>query len=83
MSHEFLRPTRMEVDLGRLRSNYRETKKLVDGATRMMLFYKISLPLTYPALITVSKLHFFAALSGSRLELLSHRVPSQELGHAL
>jgi ABC-type glycerol-3-phosphate transport system permease component len=38
-----------------------EEAAIVDGATRMMLFYKISLPLTYPALITVSILTFFDA----------------------
>lgn len=38
-----------------------EEAALMDGASRMMLFYRISLPLTYPALITVAILTFFDA----------------------
>lgn len=38
-----------------------EEAAIMDGATRAMLFYRISLPLTYPALITVSILTFFDA----------------------
>ena len=38
-----------------------EEAALMDGASRMMLFYRISLPLTYPAMITVAILTFFDA----------------------
>lgn len=38
-----------------------EDAALIDGASRMALFYRISLPLTYPAIITVSIITFFDA----------------------
>ncbi len=38
-----------------------EEAALMDGASRMMLFYRISLPLTYPAMVTVAILTFFDA----------------------
>jgi multiple sugar transport system permease protein len=38
-----------------------EEAALIDGASRMALFYRISLPLTYPAIITVSIVTFFDA----------------------
>lgn len=38
-----------------------EEAAIMDGASKMMLFYKISLPLTYPAMVTVAILTFFDA----------------------
>lgn len=36
-----------------------EESAVIDGASGMMVFYRINLPLTYPALITISILNFF------------------------
>ncbi|MBA7530085.1 Diacetylchitobiose uptake system permease protein DasC [subsurface metagenome] len=38
-----------------------EEAAVIDGASRTMLFFKISLPLTYPAMITVAIITFFDA----------------------
>jgi multiple sugar transport system permease protein len=38
-----------------------EEAAIMDGASKMMLFYRISLPLTYPAMVTVAILTFFDA----------------------
>lgn len=38
-----------------------EEAAVIDGASRMMLFFKISVPLTYPAMVTVSIITFFDA----------------------
>ena len=40
-----------------------EEAAIVDGASRTMLFYKISLPLTVPAMITVAIMAFFFILN--------------------
>lgn len=38
-----------------------EEAAIMDGASKLMLFYRISLPLTYPAMVTVAILTFFDA----------------------